>query len=97
MGTSGIHYFATFSVFIHSGLKNDAISILSIFISQMMNHLVNHLCHFPMGVGASRLNSSVSEFHDVIDISLDDLKSDIFTAPNVQVSFHLVNLFLYEL
>ena len=50
-----------------------------------------------MGVGASRLNSSVSEFHDVIDISLDDLKSDIFTAPNVQVSFHLVNLFLYEL
>lgn len=52
----------------------------------MMNHLVNHLCHFPMGVGASRLSSSVSEYHDVVEVNIDDLKSDIFTAPNVQVS-----------
>ncbi|XP_053376419.1 ral GTPase-activating protein subunit alpha-2-like isoform X3 [Mercenaria mercenaria] len=50
----------------------------------MMNHLVNYLCHFPMGVGASRLSSAVSEFQDMPDISLDDLKSEIFTAPNVQ-------------
>ncbi|XP_052770134.1 ral GTPase-activating protein subunit alpha-2-like isoform X3 [Mya arenaria] len=50
----------------------------------MMNHIVNHLCHFPMGNGASCLTSSVSEFHDVPDLHVDDLKGEIFSAPNVQ-------------
>lgn len=62
----------------------------------MMNHLVNHLCHFPMGIGASRLSSSVSEFHDIIETNLDDLKSDIFTAPNVQVRPPSVNYLLHS-
>jgi len=52
---------------------------------QMMSHIVNHLNHFPMGTGASRLGSSVSEFHDTPHSTLDDLRPEIFNAPNVQV------------
>ncbi|XP_052275567.1 ral GTPase-activating protein subunit alpha-2-like isoform X4 [Dreissena polymorpha] len=50
----------------------------------MMNLLVNHLSHFPMGVGASRLVGSVSEYHDMPDLNVDNLKVDLFAAPNIQ-------------
>ena len=52
-----------------------------------MNHLVNYLCHFPMGIGATRLSTAVSENSDQVEYGLDDLKSDIFAAPNVQVCY----------
>ena len=48
-----------------------------------MTHLVNHLGHFPMGLGAARLHTTVQEHHDLPEA--DDLKSDIFGAPNLQV------------
>ena len=50
-----------------------------------MNHLVNYLCHFPMGIGATRLSTAVAENSDQVEYGLDDLRSDIFAAPNVQV------------
>ncbi|KAL4238881.1 Ral GTPase-activating protein subunit alpha-2 [Mactra antiquata] len=50
----------------------------------MINHLINYLCHFPMGIGASRLSSSVSECQDMSDLVMEDLKPELFTAPNVQ-------------
>ncbi|XP_071163697.1 ral GTPase-activating protein subunit alpha-1-like isoform X25 [Mytilus edulis] len=55
----------------------------------LINHLVNHLCHFPMGSGASRINSSIQEFHDWEDMTCDDLKSDLFFSPNLQ--FFILN------
>ena len=53
---------------------------------QFMNHLVNYLCHFPMGIGATRLSTAVAENSDQLEYGLEDLRSDIFAAPNVQVS-----------
>lgn len=57
------------------------------FLSQLINHLVNHLCHFPMGSGASRINSSVQEFHDQDEAMCEDLKTDLFSKPNLQVRY----------
>ena len=48
-------------------------------------HLVNHLGHFPMGIGASRLSSLVVELDDVPGIDGDELSSAIFQAPNIQL------------
>lgn len=53
-----------------------------------MTHLVNHLNHFPMGSGAARLNSNVQEHHDIPNYLDEELKPDIFSAPNVQVETH---------
>lgn len=38
-----------------------------------------------MGLGASRLNTVIQEHHDLVDYTEDDLKPDIFSAPNIQV------------
>ena len=52
----------------------------------MISHLVNHLDHFPMLSGAVRLGSLVSEHDDLPMLAAsDELSSDIFYAPNVQV------------
>ncbi|XP_063984657.1 probable Rho GTPase-activating protein CG5521 isoform X4 [Diachasmimorpha longicaudata] len=48
-------------------------------------HLVNHLGHFPMGMGAARLSSTVVELDDVPGIDGDELSSAIFHAPNIQL------------
>lgn len=48
-------------------------------------HLVNHLGHFPMGIGAARLSSLVVELDDVPGIESDELSSAIFHAPNIQL------------
>ncbi|XP_015110729.1 probable Rho GTPase-activating protein CG5521 isoform X8 [Diachasma alloeum] len=48
-------------------------------------HLVNHLGHFPMGIGAARLSSTVVELDDVPGIDGDELSSAIFHAPNIQL------------
>ncbi|KAK3092349.1 hypothetical protein FSP39_001673 [Pinctada imbricata] len=49
----------------------------------LINHLVNHYCHFPMGAGAARLSSSIQEHHD-LEEPVEDLKPEIFGATNVQ-------------
>ncbi|XP_043685136.1 probable Rho GTPase-activating protein CG5521 isoform X6 [Vespula pensylvanica] len=51
----------------------------------VMMHLINHLGHFPMGIGAARLSSLVVELDDVPGIEGDELSSAIFQAPNIQL------------
>ncbi|XP_032455562.1 probable Rho GTPase-activating protein CG5521 isoform X2 [Nasonia vitripennis] len=51
----------------------------------VMMHLVNHLGHFPMGIGAARLSSLVVELDDVPGIESDELSSAMFHAPNIQL------------
>ncbi|XP_012275924.1 ral GTPase-activating protein subunit alpha-1 isoform X2 [Orussus abietinus] len=51
----------------------------------VLMHLVNHLGHFPMGIGAARLSSMVVELDDVPGIDSDELSSAVFQAPNVQL------------
>lgn len=53
----------------------------------ILTHLVTHLGHFPMAIGATRLSSLVSEHDDVPNLSSDDLSTSIFSASNIQVSF----------
>lgn len=48
-------------------------------------HLINHLGHFPMGIGAARLSSLVVELDDVPGIDGDELSSAVFQAPNIQL------------
>ena len=53
---------------------------------QVTSHLVNHLDLFPMLSGAVPLGSLVSEHDDLpLLAASDELSSDIFYTPNVQV------------
>jgi hypothetical protein len=54
-------------------------------------HLVNHLGHFPMGIGAARLSSMVVEHDDVPGLSADELSAEVFSAPNIQVRAGMMN------
>ncbi|XP_049857449.1 probable Rho GTPase-activating protein CG5521 isoform X1 [Schistocerca gregaria] len=51
----------------------------------VLMHLVNHLGHFPMGIGAARLSSMVVEQDDVPGLSADELSAEVFSAPNIQL------------
>uniref|UniRef100_A0AAR5Q6P9 Rap-GAP domain-containing protein n=1 Tax=Dendroctonus ponderosae TaxID=77166 RepID=A0AAR5Q6P9_DENPD len=51
----------------------------------VLAHLVNHLGHFPMAIGAARLSSLVAEHDDVPNLSSDDLSNVIFSVPNIQL------------
>ncbi|XP_070180609.1 ral GTPase-activating protein subunit alpha-1-like isoform X3 [Littorina saxatilis] len=57
--------------------------IVKLAARSLMTHLVNHLGHFPMGLGAARLHTTVQEHHDLPEA--EDLKADIFNAPNLQL------------
>lgn len=49
-------------------------------------HLVNHLGHFPLGAGPSRLDSNISEHEDNPSVpDAEELQQSIFNSPNVQV------------
>lgn len=48
-------------------------------------HMLNHVGHFPMAIGAARLSSMVVEHDDVPGLSPDELSVQIFSAPNIQV------------
>ncbi|XP_043271577.1 probable Rho GTPase-activating protein CG5521 isoform X3 [Venturia canescens] len=61
------------------------IQSIQLAAKMVMMHLVNHLGHFPMGIGASRLSSLVVELDDVPGINGDELSSAIFQAPNIQL------------
>lgn len=56
----------------------------------VLAHLVTHLGHFPMAIGAARLSSLVVEHDDVPNLTSDELSANIFTAPNILVSFSVV-------
>ena len=50
-----------------------------------MTHLLNQLAHFPMAGSAARMSSAVRECHDLVDYSAEELTSQLFEAPTVQV------------
>ena len=53
---------------------------------QVSQHLVNHLWHFPMGVGAQRLSSLVVESDDLPSGGGgEELSGDVFLSPHVQL------------
>lgn len=47
--------------------------------------MVNHMGHYPLGAGPSRVDSLISEHEDNPNVEADELSSCIFNAPNVQV------------
>lgn len=47
-------------------------------------HLLNHLAHFPLAIGAARLSSLVVEQDDVPGLAADQLSAQVFSAPNIQ-------------
>lgn len=47
-------------------------------------HLLNHLSHFPLAIGAARLSSLVVEQDDVPGLAADQLSAQVFSAPNIQ-------------
>ncbi|KAK9497959.1 hypothetical protein O3M35_003854 [Rhynocoris fuscipes] len=51
----------------------------------VISHLVNNLGHFPLTSGGANLGSLVVEQDDVIGIPADQLITQPFTAPNIQV------------
>ncbi|KAF8789181.1 Ral GTPase-activating protein subunit alpha-1 like protein [Argiope bruennichi] len=58
--------------------------VIRLASKSLMYHLINHLGHFPMGIGASRLTSLVNEHDDVPNLTGDELSAEVFHAPNVQ-------------
>nr|CAD7424624.1 unnamed protein product [Timema monikensis] len=62
----------------------------------VLMHLLNHLGHFPMGIGAARLSSMVVEHDDVPGLLMDELSAEVFSAPNIQL-FVLSNSLLVSL
>lgn len=58
---------------------------IALCAKSVMIHLVNHLGHFPMAIGAARLSSLVAEHDDVPNITSDELSATIFSAPNIQL------------
>lgn len=48
-------------------------------------HLINNLGHFPLISGGANLGSIVVEQDDVLGLEADQLSSQLFTAPNIQV------------
>ena len=65
------------------------LSVSDVLVLQVMSHLVNNLCHFPMAGGAARMSSAVRECHDLAQYSAGELTSQIFDAPTVQVLVQL--------
>lgn len=51
----------------------------------VLMHLLNHVGHFPMAIGAARLSSMVVEHDDVPGLSPDELNVQVFSAPNIQL------------
>ena len=59
--------------------------LTNIGVPQITSHIMNHLWHFPLGVGAQRLSSLVVEGDDVPGLSSDELSSEVFLSPHVQL------------
>ncbi|XP_046445727.1 ral GTPase-activating protein subunit alpha-1-like isoform X1 [Daphnia pulex] len=55
----------------------------------VMEHLIIHLGHFPMGIGAARLSSMVCEHDDLPHFQGDELSAELFHSPSVQ--FFMLN------
>lgn len=72
---------------------------INLCAKSVLAHLVTHLGHFPMAIGAARLSSMVVEHDDVPNLSSDELSHNIFSAPNIQVSLPVkmkVKILIFE-
>lgn len=58
-------------------------------------HLLNHLAHFPLAIGAARLSSLVVEQDDVPGLAADQLSAQVFSAPNIQARLTLIRVFKF--
>ncbi|GFS68356.1 hypothetical protein NPIL_633392 [Nephila pilipes] len=72
------------SSFFRTIQNHDHNLVIRLAAKSLMYHLINHLGHFPMGIGASRLTSLVNEHDDVPNLTGDELSAEVFHAPNVQ-------------
>ncbi|GFR74888.1 Ral GTPase-activating protein subunit alpha-1 [Elysia marginata] len=66
-------------------VRKSETDIVKLAARALMSHLVNHMSHFPMGSGAARLHTTVQEHHDLAEYIEEDLRPEIFNAPNVQL------------
>lgn len=60
-------------------------STIKLAARSITSHIMNHLWHFPLGVGAQRLSSLVVEGDDVPGLSGDELSSEVFLSPHIQL------------
>ncbi|KAK3890821.1 hypothetical protein Pcinc_005247 [Petrolisthes cinctipes] len=60
-------------------------STIRLAARSITSHIMNHLWHFPLGVGAQRLSSLVVEGDDVPGLTGDELSSEVFLSPHVQL------------
>ncbi|XP_068249956.1 ral GTPase-activating protein subunit alpha-2 isoform X1 [Palaemon carinicauda] len=60
-------------------------STIKLAAKSITSHVMNHLWHFPLGVGAQRLSSLVVEGDDVPGLSGDELSSEVFLSPHIQL------------
>ncbi|KAK7905267.1 hypothetical protein WMY93_017874 [Mugilogobius chulae] len=58
--------------------------LVSIAARTVINHLVNHLGHYPMSGGPATLSSQVCENHDNPYCESTDLGPELFHSPNLQ-------------
>ncbi|KFM77896.1 Ral GTPase-activating protein subunit alpha-2, partial [Stegodyphus mimosarum] len=72
------------SSFFRTLQQHDNNAVIRLAAKSLMHHLINHLGHFPMGIGASRLTSLVNEHDDVPTLTGDELSAEVFHAPNIQ-------------
>ncbi|KAG5874291.1 hypothetical protein JTB14_005721 [Gonioctena quinquepunctata] len=70
---------------VSSSKTNQCQQAIVLCAKTVLAHLVTHLGHFPMAIGAARLSSLVVEHDDVPNLTSDELSSSIFSAPNIQL------------
>ncbi|KAJ7379788.1 hypothetical protein OS493_012534 [Desmophyllum pertusum] len=61
--------------------KSDSVELTA---RAALTHMVNHMGHYPLGAGPSRVDSLISEHEDNSNVETDELSPCIFNAPNVQ-------------
>ena len=84
--TCPLHYSLHMLLALSITLSLHMLLALSTAPPQVLTHLLNLLGHFPLGCGAAQMSSVVREYHDCPSLQhLDELSSDIFDSPRVQV------------
>ncbi|KAF2363976.1 Rap GTPase activating protein domain [Trinorchestia longiramus] len=79
-----------------AGLTPGVSTTVRLAARTMSQHLLNHLWHFPLGVGAQRLSSLVVESDDLPGCTSEELTGDVFLSPHVQL-FTLNNNCLFSM
>lgn len=86
----GYNFRSTNAKTIPSPGENEAnIRAVRLAARMVMDHLINHIGHFPMGIGAARLSSMVCEHDDLPHFQGDELSAELFHSPSVQ--FFMLN------